>query len=133
MSVWYFPSFFSERSNVDESSASLLAWGQRIVSVANLDKVREKINITSSQSPTLDQQLKPDVAAPGTDIVAANGFGRLFAVMDRDDLHEYGRSFCRRIFRINARGREKINGSSDRSDHSPGFASAAGSKFQVGK
>jgi len=73
--AWYFPSFFSERSNIDESSVSSLACGQRIVSVANLDEAREKINITSSQGPTRDKRLKPDVAAPGTDIVAAYGFG----------------------------------------------------------
>lgn len=73
--VWYFPSFFSERSNIDESSVSSLACGQRIISVANLDEAREKINITSSQGPTRDQRSKPDVAAPGTNIVAAYGFG----------------------------------------------------------
>lgn len=73
--VWYFPSFFSERSNIDESSVSSLACGQRIISVANLDETREKINITSSQGPTRDKRFKPDVAAPGTNIVAAYGFG----------------------------------------------------------
>lgn len=73
--VWYFPSFFSERSNIDESSVSSLACGQRIISVGNLDEAREKINITSSQGPTRDKRFKPDVAAPGTNIVAAYGFG----------------------------------------------------------
>ncbi|HEX8197196.1 MAG TPA: S8 family serine peptidase [Pyrinomonadaceae bacterium] len=73
--AWYFPSFFSERSNIDESSVSSLACGQRIVSVANLDEKREKIHITSSQGPTRDKRFKPDVAAPGTDVVAACGFG----------------------------------------------------------
>jgi subtilisin family serine protease len=72
--AWRFPSFFSERSNVDNSSVSSLACGQRIISVANLDSAREQINITSSQGPTRDGRFKPDVAAPGTDIVAANGF-----------------------------------------------------------
>lgn len=72
--TWCFPSFFSERSNVDESSVSSLACGMRVLSVANLDFVRERINVTSSQGPTRDGRFKPDVAAPGTDIVAARGF-----------------------------------------------------------
>ena len=38
---WRFPSFFSERSNVDQSSISTLACGERVVAVANLDKARE--------------------------------------------------------------------------------------------
>jgi subtilisin family serine protease len=42
--------------------------------VANLDKARECINVTSSQGPTREGGSKPDIAAPGTDIVAANGF-----------------------------------------------------------
>jgi hypothetical protein len=71
---WNFPSFFAERSNVDASSVSSLACGQRIVSVANLDQAKTLINKSSSQGPTRDGRLKPDVAAPGTDIVAANGF-----------------------------------------------------------
>lgn len=71
----YWPSFFSERSNVDASSVSALACGQRVVSVANLDEARRSAHITSSQGPTRDGRPKPDVAAPGTDVVAANGFG----------------------------------------------------------
>ncbi|MBM3812052.1 MAG: peptidase S8 and S53 subtilisin kexin sedolisin [Acidimicrobiia bacterium] len=72
--AWNFPSFFTEASNVDDSSVSSLACTHRVISVANLDSVKEKINITSSQGPTRDGRTKPDVAAPGTDIVAANGF-----------------------------------------------------------
>jgi subtilisin family serine protease len=71
---WFFPSFFSAASNVDNSSVSSLACGQRIVSVANLDQDEERINISSSQGPTRDGRPKPDVAAPGTDIAAAKGF-----------------------------------------------------------
>ena len=33
-----------------------------------------RINITSSQGPTRDGRFKPDVAAVGTDVVAAKGF-----------------------------------------------------------
>ncbi len=72
--AWVFPSFFSEQSMVDSSTVSSLACGQRIVSVANLDEQRRRINPTSSQGPTRDARQKPDIAAPGTDIVAARGF-----------------------------------------------------------
>ena len=72
--AWRFPSFFSESSNVDNSSVSSLACGRRVLSVANLDDATERINVTSSQGPTRDDRNKPDTAAPGTNIVAAKGF-----------------------------------------------------------
>jgi subtilisin family serine protease len=72
--AWSFPSFFSERSYVDEVTVSSLACGNRIVSVANLDEAAERINASSSQGPTRDNRFKPDVAAPGTEVVAAKGF-----------------------------------------------------------
>jgi hypothetical protein len=71
---WNFPSFFSARSNVDRSSVSSLACAMNVISVSNLDDANERIHITSSQGPTRDGRFKPDVAAPGTDIVAARGF-----------------------------------------------------------
>ena len=72
--AWRFPSYFTEISNVDNSSVSSLACGQRVIAVANLNEVEERVHITSSQGPTRDDRKKPDVAAPGTDIIAANGF-----------------------------------------------------------
>jgi subtilisin family serine protease len=72
--AWRFPSFFSTDSNVDDSSVSSLACGNRVISVANLDEAFERINITSSQGPTRDNRNKPDTAAPGTRINAAKGF-----------------------------------------------------------
>jgi subtilisin family serine protease len=72
--MWRFPSFFSQSSNVDNSSVSSLACGRRVLSVANLDEAMERISITSSQGPTRDERNKPDTAAPGTNIVAAKGF-----------------------------------------------------------
>jgi subtilisin family serine protease len=72
--LWNFPSFFSARSNVDRSSVSSLACALNVISVANLDDANERIHITSSQGPTRDGRFKPDVAAPGTDVVAARGF-----------------------------------------------------------
>lgn len=71
---WRFPSFFAEGSNVDSNSISSLACGPRIIGVANLDEKTNRINVTSSQGPTRDRRFKPDGAAPGTDILAANGF-----------------------------------------------------------
>lgn len=74
LEYWRFPSFFSETSNVDDSSISSLATGHHVIAVANLDQDRERINISSSQGPTRDGREKPDVAAPGTNITAASGF-----------------------------------------------------------
>ena len=72
---YFWPSYFTERSNVDSCSVSSLACGDRIISVANLDEANRAINITSSQGPTRDGRFKPDVAAVGTEVWAANGFG----------------------------------------------------------
>ncbi len=72
--AWRFPSYFTRRSNVDRSSVSSLGCGRDVIAVANADPSREAINVSSSQGPTRDGRYKPDIAAPGTDIVAANGF-----------------------------------------------------------
>lgn len=69
-----FPSFFSTSSNVDSHSLSSLASGHATVAVANYDAATNKMNITSSQGPTRDNRTKPDIAAPGTNVVAAKGF-----------------------------------------------------------
>lgn len=71
---FYFPSFFSESSNTDSHSISSLACGHRVIAVANLDEAKQVMNISSSQGPTRDGRTKPDIAAPGTDIIAAKGF-----------------------------------------------------------
>jgi subtilisin family serine protease len=73
--AWRFPSYFSRRSNVDRSSVSSLACGRDVIGVANADMTAERIHVSSSQGPTWDGRPKPDVAAPGTGIVAARGFG----------------------------------------------------------
>ncbi len=73
--AWAFPSFFARESTIGGSTVSSLACGQRVVSIANLDEARNIISITSSRGPTRDERLKPEIAAPGTDIVAASGFG----------------------------------------------------------
>lgn len=72
--AWSFPSFFTERTLVDNSTVSSLGCGSRVVTVANLDAARNQISITSSQGPTRDGREKPDIAACGTDVVAAKGF-----------------------------------------------------------
>jgi len=71
---WRFPSFFSEQTNVDNSQISSLACAPWIVAVANLHEAASRIHISSSQGPTRDGRNKPDIAAAGTDIVAAKGF-----------------------------------------------------------
>ena len=72
--AWSFPSFFTERTLVDDTTVSSLGCGSRVITVANLDAVRNQISISSSQGPTRDGREKPDIAAPGTGIVAAKGF-----------------------------------------------------------
>jgi len=74
-SIFRFPSFFTERTNVDSHSITSLACGHRVIAVANLDAAKEQINATSSQGPTRDGRSKPEIAAPGTEVVAAKGFG----------------------------------------------------------
>lgn len=71
---WRLPSFFGANSFVDRSTLSSLACGPRIIGVANYDEARDLLNITSSQGPTRDGRRKPDISAPGTEIVAACGF-----------------------------------------------------------
>ena len=73
-SQWRLPSFFGPSTFVDNSTLSSLACGPRVIGVANFDEAREIMNASSSQGPTRDARLKPEIAAPGTDIVAACGF-----------------------------------------------------------
>ena len=72
--AWAFPSFFTANSLVDNTTVSSLGCANRVITVANLDAVANRINISSSQGPTRDGRQKPDIAAPGTNIVAAKGF-----------------------------------------------------------
>jgi subtilisin family serine protease len=72
--AWNFPSFFSLKSNVDNTSISSLACARSVISVGNLDHEREIVNESSSQGPTRDKRLKPEVIAPGSNITAAKGF-----------------------------------------------------------
>ena len=71
-SLWRFPSFFTKESNVDRSSVSSLACGRDVIAVGNAGN--EQMHVTSGQGPTRDGRQKPDIAAAGTDIVAARGF-----------------------------------------------------------
>ncbi|HEX5736367.1 MAG TPA: S8 family serine peptidase [Blastocatellia bacterium] len=73
--MFFFPSFFTEKSNVDSHSITSLACGHRVIAVANLDEAKQQINASSSQGPTRDGRCKPEIAAPGTEVIAANGFG----------------------------------------------------------
>jgi subtilisin family serine protease len=71
---WRLPSFFGGSTYVDHSTLSSLACGPRVTGVTNYDASREALAVTSSQGPTRDGRAKPEIAAPGTDIVAASGF-----------------------------------------------------------
>lgn len=71
---WNFPSFFTEKTNVDNKSINSLACGHNVVAVGNYDIQNDKINISSSQGPSRDNRQKPEIVAPGTNIVAASGF-----------------------------------------------------------
>ena len=74
VSLWRFPSFFAGASNVDSHSINSLACARHVIAVANLDQTNTRINVTSSQRPTRDGRQKPEICAPGTAILAANGF-----------------------------------------------------------
>lgn len=71
---WSFPSFFTEKTNVDNKSINSLACGHNVIAVGNFDTANDLINITSSQGPSRDNRKKPEIVGPGTNIVAANGF-----------------------------------------------------------
>jgi subtilisin family serine protease len=71
---WNFPSYFGEKSNVDSSSISSLACANYVIAVGNCDHINQQVHISSSQGPTRDKRNKPEIIAPGTDIVAAKGF-----------------------------------------------------------
>lgn len=73
--AWAFPSFFGESSMVDDTTVGSLGCARHVITVANLDETANRINVSSSQGPTRDGRQKPDVAAPGTSVVAARGFG----------------------------------------------------------
>lgn len=72
--IFRFPSFFTADTNVDSHSISSLACGHRVIGVANLDAATDSVNVSSSQGPTRDGRFKPEIAASGTDVIAANGF-----------------------------------------------------------
>jgi len=74
--AWSCPSFFTLESNTDTNSLSSLGCSPTVIAVANVKGKGGKINATSSQGPTRDGRPKPDIAAPGTDILAARGFAR---------------------------------------------------------
>lgn len=74
LAAYRFPSFFAEASNVDSHSINSLACAHWVIGVANADTRLGRVHISSSQGPTRDDRSKPDVCAPGTDIVAASGF-----------------------------------------------------------
>jgi subtilisin family serine protease len=75
---WRFPSYFGATSYTDDRMINSLACAERVVSVGNADIPRNAAHATSSRGPTRDGRSKPDIAADGTDVVAARGFDREF-------------------------------------------------------
>lgn len=71
---WNYPSRFSEGSYTSDRMIGSLACAERLLSVANADLARNSAHVTSSRGPTRDGRPKPDIAADGTQVVAACGF-----------------------------------------------------------
>jgi hypothetical protein len=123
--AWRFPSYFTSRSNVDRSSVSSLACGHRVISVGNCEDATERIHRSSSQGPTRDGRYKPEIAAPGSDIVAARGFSspdRRWVAMTGD---EHGEPARCRSGGPHAFARAASHGDSDRRHHAPDRAAFA--------
>jgi len=72
--VAFYPSAFAEGTFDAGTQVSTLACGEHVNSVANLDAGQRMVNGSSSRGPTRTGDPKPDLCAPGTDIVAAAGF-----------------------------------------------------------
>ena len=74
--MWRYPSCFAPGSYTADRTINSLACAERPLSVANVDLAHNAPHVTSSRGPTRDGRFKPDIAADGTDIVAAGGFDR---------------------------------------------------------
>ena len=72
--AWRFPSFFSERTNVDASQISSLACAQWIVSVANLDEVAAVSTCPAARGRRVTAAASLTSPRVGTSVVAAKGF-----------------------------------------------------------
>ncbi|MDP8975472.1 MAG: S8 family serine peptidase [Actinomycetota bacterium] len=72
--VWRYPSYFGPGSYAADRTINSLACAERVLSVANADLAHNAPHITSSRGPTRDGRFKPDIAADGTEVVAAGGF-----------------------------------------------------------
>ncbi|HEX7134422.1 MAG TPA: S8 family serine peptidase, partial [Iamia sp.] len=73
---WLYPSTFAPGSYTEDRMIGSLACAERVLAVANADIARDSIHVTSSRGPTREGRPKPDIAAPGTGVVAAGGFDR---------------------------------------------------------
>lgn len=64
--------FFIGDDFIPEKTLGTPATSRRAICVANADHSKDSINASSSRGPTRDGRPKPDIAAPGTEILAAN-------------------------------------------------------------
>jgi hypothetical protein len=71
------PAYLSERSSAPGYALTGLACARRVLTVANLDVRNEAVHWGSARGPTRDGRQKPEISAPGTDVVGANGFDPL--------------------------------------------------------
>ena len=78
--TWNFPSFFPKGKAKNNHKVNSLGCGFNTIAVGNFDMVRRRANQTTAPGPTRDQREKPDISAPGTNVVAAKGFS------SKDDL-----------------------------------------------
>ncbi len=75
---WRYPSYFASGSYTDDRMIGSLACAERLLAVANADIAHNAAHVTSSRGPTRDGRSKPDIAANGTDVVAARAFDSEF-------------------------------------------------------
>ncbi len=66
--------YISERCATPGYAITGIACAERVMTVANLVSEREEMHPASPRGPTRDGRQKPEVLAPGTDVVGANGF-----------------------------------------------------------
>ena len=100
--TWSFPSFFSEASNVDNSSVSSLACGHRVLSVANLDDARRAHPHHQQPGADARQPLQAGHGRARHQRHRRQGLRRAGRPLDKDDGDEHGEPLRHRRGRADA-------------------------------